>query len=110
MSAVEDLDRDAVEGVVDVPTAVPRRLCRLRVALGVGCPAAQFVVAGPGVPQEAPADPGARVGRRFQLGSGPGRTAVDTDVDSGDRRLARPCPSEQIARAGTYQPCSRHEL
>src|SRR5687767_1857796 len=84
-------DRDRLDAVVAHALVVPGRFQWLRVAVGIGGPAGELVIARLGVPIERPASPGELPERRLEARLGPG--AVDAHLDALERRPTTPCPA-----------------
>src|SRR5918996_2639117 len=79
LAACGDRDRNALDRVVRVALQVPGRLQRLAVPGRVGGSGAEHVLAGRGVPLEAPAAPGGLAQRLVEEGRREGR-AVGRDL------------------------------
>ena len=100
-SGVDDIHRDAVDGVVGVAAPVPRRFQRLAVAGGVGGAATELLHSGLGIPHVSPPLPlSHHQGRSVDVGRLPGTAPIGAHVDGDDRRGPRPRPADELAVAG----------
>src|SRR5688500_5319543 len=85
-----DVHGDSLHRVVRVALQVPGGLQWLGVARRVGGARAQHVLAGPGVPLEAPPAPGGVAERLVEQGRREGRAGVGGDLDTLDLTVAGP--------------------
>ena len=92
--------RDALHRVVHVALQVPDRLERLAVPGRVGRSGAEHVLAGRGVPFEAPAAPCGVAQRLVEEGRREGRAAVGRDHHALDRAVAGPGAAREGHQAG----------